>query len=264
MYISKGAIYVPNSWRIYLLDFIPRYLQCVLAVPIIFTALGFAGYAVFLLSQLLTKKLPKKFLLLIVVFAVNLFFLRFYWGERHFTYLFYLEPFVLIFFTHMLFLLTKIKKYGNILFLAGLTIITAFMLHADLAKLSNNHMGISSKLNTLQAQYPQQSFSFYACNTTNNVTARSMAYFFSFKPDHQGESIKIGLPRDNLCHFHNTMQYNFTSATVSAKFATKVYPFIKDTGLIDLSEASESAIQNAQWQKVTTRQILRETTDWWK
>ncbi|MBU3978577.1 glycosyltransferase family 39 protein [Patescibacteria group bacterium] len=95
--IAQNRLYVPNSWRLFLFQYLPSYWSFVVSgyAPVALFLMFFTGIttAIFIIK----RKIPSIMIVFSIIFASLLLINRFYKGERSEGYLIYLAPFIIIF-----------------------------------------------------------------------------------------------------------------------------------------------------------------------
>jgi hypothetical protein len=262
----RDQIYVPNSWRIYLFEFWPSYLAFVMNTPQQIIVPIVLGVITVFSFNMFKKNLPPGIVLLIILFTVNFINLRYYWGERNFVYLFYLEPIILIFICFGILQLLK-YKYVKYLAIMVLAIFTVGMLAKDYMQLQTpprNHSLARNEIAAISHAYPNKKIDLYSCNRARDDMNKRVAFLLSFEEGNEGHQ-KIGVVANNKCEYPKTPTFNYKEATTSAMMAPYVYPRIPgSTDLVNFSIASESAIKTASWSAFTTKAVYESTLKWWK
>lgn len=96
IFIGQNRIYVPNSWRIFLFNFLPSYWSNVVGG---YTAIVYSILTVFIFFlgyNILKRKLDKNWITIFSSFLLLLIINRYYKGERFDGYVIYLAPFIFI------------------------------------------------------------------------------------------------------------------------------------------------------------------------
>lgn len=272
MYIAKERTYVPNSWRIYILEFWTLHLKFLLFSPAFINIILIFTFISAFLRDFLRKKHSLGLIMLSIVFILNFFGLRYYWGERHDVYLSYLSPILFIFLGYTLVSLWE-TKYGKILFIILSFIIGWNMLLIDYARIKEankaEHITWKHEVKMLQNKYPNYNIVLYSCNSFYQSHKRTLVYFLDFNYQPQAKEKKVAM-KGNDCQFPNIKGFDFKISKIADKYAKSVYPFIlpeiKNTNFnfIDISIASPSAIKEAKWEPITTKSIFNSTVNWWR
>ena len=249
---GKNAIYVPNRWLFYVRDFWPAFWSDALGVPVWFGSIIIILFIVSLIWLGRKKKLSKNLALLIVVFLVNFVFLRYYWGPRFFGYLNFLRPFVFIF-TAFAIINLKYKKAYLGLVLIPLVIFFSYSRTMSELKKDPFSIWIYNGVNELGKKYPNDKFSLYTCsakyNSHYNGSAFSILLLLEAKNRHDDKGIKIGLREKCQLPKKNDIK--------------EEYSILSSIGLIDFSNASNSAILKAGWKPLTFARMYDEYARWW-
>jgi 4-amino-4-deoxy-L-arabinose transferase-like glycosyltransferase len=266
-YSLRDQIYVPNSWKIYLLEYWPSYLVYMTNAPKQIILPVILGIIALFSFNLFKKKLPAGIVLLMIIFSINFINLRFYWGERNFVYLSYLEPIILILIGFGLLQLLKFK-YGKYLLIAVLAIFTFTMLTKDYKKLQtppSNQLVTRNEIAAIDQAYPNKNISIYTCTLTREELSNNIAFLLSFAERKEQGNQKIGVIYNTKCAYPKTQMFNYKEASISAMLAPRFYPLIpKSTAVVNFSVASESAIQTASWSLFKTEDVYKSTLRWWE
>jgi 4-amino-4-deoxy-L-arabinose transferase-like glycosyltransferase len=272
MYIAKERTYVPNSWKIYLIQFWPSYLKSLLFSPFFINVALVLVFATAFLKDFVTKRYSPGLIMLGIVFLLNFLGLRYYWGERHDVYLTYLSPILFIFFGYALASLWE-TKYGKLLVIVFALIVGWNMLLTDYTRIKGSDKAESitwrKEVQILQNKYPNHNIVLYDCTPFYQNNKRTLIYFLAFAHQPQAEEKKLAM-KGNDCLYPSTKEFNFKKSKIVDKYAKDVYPFIlpevKEAhfNFIDISMATPSAIKEAKWEPVTTRDMFNSTVNWWK
>lgn len=96
IFIAQYRIYVANSWKLYLLQYLPDYWSNVVGgnkpVAFIIMVVTFLTFVI----QFLRRKLPGEILMLGAIFGILLIVIRYYKGERFDGYMIYTAPFIFV------------------------------------------------------------------------------------------------------------------------------------------------------------------------
>ncbi len=182
--IAQYRIYVPNSWKIFLINDMPLFWGYIAGGNKIF---GFGAMVIVGLGSILAilrfKKLRKEQLVYILpfIFFIMLFLNRYYHGQRSETYLLYLTPFVItalglsfdLFLDKKLFARPKIVDF-LIYFVFAIFILGNLFTFLQYYNKYNGNMSLYKKSMTeLEKKFPNTKFSLY---------------------DRQGRSLSVSLP----------------------------------------------------------------------
>ena len=265
MYLSRGRIYVPNSWKIYLLHFWPNLISYIFGTPYIASILIILGIMFIFCWQTIKKQLQPGLVLITLALLFNIIWLRFYWGQRFFAYLYYLEPILLIFTGYMIYSLRKIK-YGIILSIIFFLSIGISSLIGDTHRPSMPDPlseSVRNETYLLRKAYPNQHIILYTCNSKPDIQAQSVAYLLEFDKVENSSTKNIAILDNNKCIFPKVAGYNKLYATSSATVSRRAFPSINDTPFVDFSAATASAIKKASWKVVSTHSVFKKTVQWY-
>lgn len=196
---TSNPIYVPNSWSIYIKDFWPSFWSYTLGVP---NGIGIAIIVCFIVLCVclqIKRKMSLQVSLLLIAFIINFIYFRYYKGERVIYYLYYLQPFVFICSSYLLWSICKFRHRMYIGFLI-LIFLCIIMTSGSLKQLSSNRENLlyNNLINQLIIEYPRKKFSLYNCGTNQRSRAYGLALLLDNKQKLSKNGIKIGVV-DSSC-----------------------------------------------------------------
>ncbi|GIW61542.1 MAG: hypothetical protein KatS3mg089_0394 [Patescibacteria group bacterium] len=243
-----GGIYIPNSWKIYLLSFWPTFWSYVLGVPVNIGVLyailvvGSHGYYFF------KKKLSTDYLLLIGIFLIFFLGLRYYSGAREHYYLFFLHPFLMIFIGSTFWYLFQNRLTGIIaVILIALQVF--FIFPEDLKRLDDrlDHLTIRNEAKRLINKFPSLSYALYNCQDIEINRAQGLAFFLYRQKKLSENGFKIGLVGPN------------TSCRLPQNVNKELIP-----NILDFSQVTPSDLSQNGWRLITPKSVYTTTLEWWK
>ncbi|GIW60393.1 MAG: hypothetical protein KatS3mg087_1459 [Patescibacteria group bacterium] len=193
--IGQNRIYVPNSWRIFLFDFMPEYWSFVVGGSS-YVGLMLMGLAACVSGWLvLRRKLRMELLVLGVVFGLLLLVNRFYKGERSEGYLLYLQPLVLIFSGYAIYrmwTIQKLKILGKSLALTMVVLVVAgnVGIYSAYLQYRSPVAQFEETVWELKQQYPFTKFVVYDYGWQNSYQSQPL----SFLLEREGLIAKNGVP----------------------------------------------------------------------
>lgn len=253
--VAQYRIYVPNSWRLFLFNFLPTYWSFVIGVfkPI--------GFGLFVLSGLmislktLQKKIPSPLIPISVIFFVLIVLNRYYRGERSEGYLLYFQPFILLISaysihelisekisSHIPPVISKISGYVlfSVIVCANLTYVYQHI------KYISPVAQVRSAIADLKKEYPQTKFSVY---------------------DYKWENSSKSQPLSFLLHQEKLIDKNGVALGLNHQIYTESnYPIVTNiTGLpvFNISK-SESISNNEIWVNVNPDTMYDDLMKWGK
>ncbi len=260
---GKNAIYVPNSWTIYLRDFWPSYWADVLGVPQIIASIIMILFVFVAGWMIVKKKISKPTMLILAAFMFNFILLRYYWGEKFFGYLNYLRPFVIIatcFTIWTLYAIAHKSKYPYTKYLVviGVIVLILFILPRSIERLNKDPftMNIYRQVAIIQKKFPNKKFTVYICaspgKSTDTAEAKSTIFLFDLSKRLSSNGKKLGV-YGRYCLPPKIIALNNASSSA----------MIRDTSFFDFSKASDSALTKAYWKPYSFGAIYDSTTRWW-
>jgi 4-amino-4-deoxy-L-arabinose transferase-like glycosyltransferase len=243
-----GGIYVPNSWKIYLLSFWPTFWSYVLGVPL---SIGIL-YAILVVGAhgyyFLKKKLSTDYLLLIGIFLIFFLALRYYSGAREHYYLFFLHPFLIIFIGSTFWYLFQ-NKLTRIIAVILIALQVFLIFPEDLQRLDDrsDHLAIRDEAKKLVKKFPSLSYALYNCQDIEINRAQGLAFFLYRQKKLSDNGFKIGLVSPN------------TSCRLPQNVNKELIPNILDFSQVNLQDLSQNG-----WHLITPKSIYTTTLEWWK
>lgn len=272
MLIARERTYVPNSWGIYIFQFWTSHLKFLLNTPNFVTISLIVTFIGTFFVDITKKRSSSGLIMLVIIFLINFLWLRYYWGERHDVYLYYLSPILFIFLGYTLNSLFEIT-YGKILFILFALVIGGNMLLTDYTQIieasKSESLSWKEEVHMLLQKYPDNNIILYSCNPYYEPHKRTLVYLLSFYYQPQAPTKRIAM-KGYGCSYPNTKDLDFSKSKIKDKFAKVVYPplfpEVKDENFnfIDISQATPSAIKAASWQPVSIVDIFNSTVNWWK
>jgi hypothetical protein len=194
--IGQYRIYVPNSWRLFLFNYIPTYWSKIIGNYYWIGLVLFISSGLAFVLAVLRKKISVRMISLGVIFLILLFINKSYRGERTDDYMLYLSPFILIF---TAFLIEQIFSFKNVLIKSLGLIILVFLILVNLLTVKN---ALSYKntipteeliIETLEQKYPDQKFSIYDYKHENSGYSLPLSLLLRSKNKLDTNGIKIGV-----------------------------------------------------------------------
>ncbi len=200
--IAQYRIYVPNSWKIYILNDMSYFWGNVSGGSKFL--LGFAGMGLVGITGLLGLlnirkiKIKQEVILLAVIFFILLFLNRFYHATRAEVYLLYFLPFILIFIAFSFNYLIELFPKNKVRYLVYILLIIFFLGNLHTLSLifriqkSNVYM-YKKSLNDLRKIYPGQKFSLYDQNGDNYSESNPLSFVMFYEGLQSKDGTKIAI-----------------------------------------------------------------------
>ncbi len=200
--IGQGRVYVPNSWKLYLFEYLPNNWAYVTGLPSFFgLILLFGGSLVWFFDFIRTRKLSFIFLIN-TVFLFMLFLGRYYRGERFPGYTMYMLPFMIIFSTWTI---SKILDFipdvtwGNNLKYSLIVILSLSIIFSSFTQLRGklqenpSYSEIKNATAKLIAEYPGEKFRVLNLASTNPDASYAVTVYLQHKRFYAFDnSLKVG------------------------------------------------------------------------
>ena len=246
--IGEYRIYVPNSWRLYLLHFLPNFWanefggSYVLGFFEMIIGIIFAVYAI------LKRDTPLVLKFFFIVTGILLIINRYYRGERSEGYLLYLTPFLLLLSAYAFFIIGKFiwQKgiFGRIFLIlfSFLMFWTNFQAILPFFSSQSDIVQVQNAAQMLEKQYPQ-GILVYDYHWLSPDNSYPLAMMVRFAGKETGNGYKVGV----------------VAANKPLPPHTKILMQMRGTNLIDLSKVS---ISKKNWYFVNSQAFFKEYQTW--
>lgn len=244
---GKNSVYIPNSWKIYILDFWIPYFSYFLGTSFILSVVVALVLLCGNILPFVQNKINKKYLLLMLVLFLDVFFLRYFSAQREYYYLLFAVPLLIIFVGYSLstfFDSTKLKWVP----LVVLVVMSPFILKQDVERLKTRaDLKEYRALGTfLKYEYPNEKFVFYSCNERKVAKIYAINYFFMKEGLLDENGVKIGFASEGC-------------KTMKSKSALKKAVPIPLQKAYDITELTQEEIDASGWEKITPEIIFQNT-----
>lgn len=254
--IAQYRLYVPNSWRLFIFNYLPTYWAMVMGreLWIALFVMFFTGIS--LLFYTLTRKIPGILFILSLIFSILLFINRFYKGERSEGYLLYLAPFMIIFagwsISKMLTLNIKTKWQGFSTIFGCLILVTILVGNSIAANIylraTNQIKELNKTINILEKKFPETKFSIYDYKGRSGYQSQALSLLLKMKKNTDANGIPIGL-------------------TCSSEECRQKFPRITKLAgenVVDLRGIKEENLRESKWIKVNQENMYDDLIGWSK
>lgn len=258
---GKEIMYIPNSWRIYLLDFWPQSMSYVFGLAKIPTVLATIFTLAALFFAVVKKHLTRPFIAVIAAFLLNFIMLRYYWGERFMGYLQYLYPYLFLFFAYAFWQIVRKHVWLGALLLVIYTV-SAFPKIATELKRDEFHVWTNKLADDIKTIFPGKKFRIYTCKIHNWDQIQAITYYLHTEGllDEKGVQIAFG---KNVCGLPLNPHFNPSLGISKDIQLVNDYPtFWGDDGII-LTEATAGAIFSSGYRPITPQAVYDTTVKWW-
>lgn len=255
--IGQYRIYVPNSWKLFIFNFLPSYWFFVEGGYFLISSVILVFFCISVLFLIINKKVNRITAVLFITFFLLLVLNRYYKGERSEGYLMYLTPFVIIITGWCIDQVLNIKKnytfqnvigyglfaiivFGNILF-ATTQILSAY----------NNHKEIERIRDLLINKYPSQKISLYDFEWKTSNKSYPLSAFLKL----QNKTGKHGIP---IAVMPESSLKNIDQSGVII-FTTSRYEKI-----VDLTNEKTFNLHLKRWVRVNQEDIYDDLMKWTK
>lgn len=190
---GRNAQYLPNSWRLYLLDFWIPFATYVTGLPLWFLLILGSITSIGILYQIRSKTLPKSFLVLLVVFFLELLFLRFV-ANREYYYLVYIQPLLFLFLSYGISWLINVK-YGKIggflLLILGICLMISPIRHAMIPP--ESHAETKVIADYIISQYPEKNIIIHDCGERMRGRNMGVVYLLTEREIMNSDHVSLGI-----------------------------------------------------------------------
>lgn len=206
--IAQYRLYVPNSWRLFLIQFFPNYWAFVMGGQYIIGFLLMTITPLLLTYSFAKKKLPGTLLTLGTIFLILVIVNRYYKGERSEGYLLYMLPFILIFSAYGIYTLitqelvkSKIQKLiptiGTLILVAVITG-NLMQIQKHLAY-QTPVSGYEKGVEELIKKYPDKKFSVYDYQWKQSAQSQPLSFLLERRGKIDKDGMPIGFSCNTLC-----------------------------------------------------------------
>lgn len=249
--IGQYRIYVPNSWSLFIFNYIPWYWAFLVGrFYLVVLPLEFLSILSFI-YLFLRKKLKLDFIVLGFIFLLLLFVNRFYRGERSEGYLLYLAPFILIFTAFFVNLFFEFKK--KYLKLVGVFILVV-ILFGNFITIKDSYgtnpvMLYESVSKYLSAEFPNKKFHLFDYKNESYSTSMGLSLILNF----DGKEAQNGIPIGLSC---------FSNGCPSQRLIPIIHSQIT---LVDLYRIDKNALNNKKiWGRRNQADVYDDLIGWSK
>jgi len=196
LFIAQYRLYVPNSWKLFVFEYVPIYWGFVIGNFKIVGLLLFSSSFLVFLYAAFKKKISAVFIFFGVIFMALLFVNRFYKGERSEGYLLYFLPFVFLFTALLINELfefkNKLTKIVAVLIII-LILIFNFIYTINVLNVRNISVEMNKITQSLYDKYPKTKFSVYDYKYKMYTSSMPISLYLSFDGMTDNNGKKIGV-----------------------------------------------------------------------
>lgn len=246
-------IYVPNSWKIYALQFWPdlwaNHFWLDLRIGVVFGLLAATAVA---LSVVRKKNYFVRMTAL--VFSIMFVMLRYYKGERYLSYYNFLSPFLFVFAAMPIAYGLRAKYIVVRLLTVGVLIGYAVSIvpkHLELLKPSEFTTFMGDVAGTIQKEYGDKQVIIHNCKAKNMYRDFSLAFLLGSPRRPGQERVNVGFT-DEGCKYPGEATDSMFASETLAKMQ-----------IVDFTHVPEEAIAGAQWFPLTLENMYDTEVKWW-
>lgn len=249
--IAQHRLYVPNSWKLFLFTFLPSYWSFVIGGFSLVALLTMIIMGITTAVAFVQKRLPYRFLLLLVPFSFLILLNRFYKGERSEGYLLYFLPFILLATCYALYLLFQKGRF-MLIRRSIVIILFAVLIWGNISSIRIIHLyhtqvsSLETIIDELQVAHPNKKFVVY--DYKGSLSSYNQALSALLFRRHL--TSKDGMPIGFLC-YEKCPQYDI------------VVPY-GGLYIADLREIKNIEKQNPLWVNVSPESMYDDLIGWSK
>ncbi len=264
--VGQYRIWTSVRWLTYAFNFWPNFWSDTVGGNY-YSSLFFMSFtAILMIWRFFKKTLPKELILLGISFIIQIIIIRYFRGEKYYSYLNFFHPYLFIFTATVLYFFFSLKPkflFGGIavlvyLFLVFPSIKTNFFQGFEVQIRKDTETRIASILNHTK----KNKFTLYRCSQYDPIYGKALLGL-SYLQNHIDEKSehKIGYYNGD-CSFPETKETAILRLKGNKIDYHNYFPKIGDQ-IVDLSKASESAILEAKWVSWTLDLEYQEAARWW-
>lgn len=193
-YLREGrdAVYLPNSWKIYLFEFWPDFLSFTGGLPLFLVLLLLTLTGMICLVMFKSKQWNKPILLLLLVMSVQFLFLRFI-ASREIYYVYYLHPLIFIALSVGIAGLFE-HKIGRVIGIILLVIVGFYSLQSANKAMfpPESHRETKVLADYLDAYYPDRKIIIFGCGERVRGTMMGVVYLLQEERE-QKQPVTVGI-----------------------------------------------------------------------
>lgn len=255
--IGQYRLYVPNSWKLFIFNYLPSYWSFVVGGGLTWVGMiGLFFSAITVFIALYKKKLTGVLIAFLVIFCILLFVNKAYRGERAEGYLIYLAPFILIFTSFALWkslfiqgnwkVRIPIKILGVVVLMVVLW--ANFTIERYYLTARSSQGVIEETADFLEKKYPNTKFAVYDYYNRSSTQSQALAITLEFRDKISSD----GLPLAVIC-----------SSPGCLKKQVQIAPLETET-IIDGRNIKDLKSNTKKWVKVNPENMYDDLIGWSK
>jgi len=264
-YLLHGRVnpnYIPTRWVTYIIEFWPQFIAYTLSLPLIvsvlcvLTGLGVVVYGIY------TKHNRFFLLILILIFFLNVIYLRYYKGERAIYYLYYLQPLLFIFASYAIWIFSRIR-YGFMLVLLCLISTATVMTLQNIRYLKpvDSHIAYTKYSNEFKKTY-NNNMTIYNCGPHQRARVYALALLLEEENRLTTTGKKLGLydggcKKDKEGNFGwYVLQNDYTISYRPLKIKTD----LGELTVLDLDKYTMRSLSAQNWNYINSEVVYNNIT----
>src|SRR3989344_406865 len=252
-----GLIYVPNSWKIYVFQFWPDLWANQFGLPI-WVGVVFGAVASAVILRMIMKKQQVLMRLSVLIFFVMFVALRYYKGERFFSYYNFFTPWLFVFAAVPLAWGLQAKHIAVRLVTIGVLLAyTMSVLPKDIAMLAPSEFTLALKnaVAIIKAEYEGKSVVIHNCLAKNLYRDFTLTFLLGIEGRVGTDGAKLGFTKGG-CEYPGSA----AGLLESSKYASEE---LQKMELMDFTAAPEAAILENHWFPLTLEVMYDTEVKWW-
>lgn len=248
--IGQYRIFVSERWLNYIFNFWPQFWSDIIGTEIIIGYLLIATTAIITTYLFIKKKLPKQILMILIIFIIQIFMIRYYHGLKDYMYLHFFQPMVIFFSGYTIYNLKKINKtIGYSL----LILVVLFTLKADIKIITtqtNLIKPITTFVQLLKMKMPGKKYRLFDYKYIDPTPSVMSSLFLSF---------------ENLIDEKNGTRLGFSAMELPYQQIAEIDGIDKKIYVYDITkEWNTKYLKQRDWLNVSPTYIYYDITEWWK
>ncbi|MFH0864217.1 MAG: glycosyltransferase family 39 protein [Candidatus Gottesmanbacteria bacterium] len=241
---DQYRLWTSTRWLTYLGNFWPSFWSYVTGIHPIFSILIIGIFLIIFIQSILKKHLATPWIIFFIHFLIMVFYLRYWRGEKSFGYLQFFHPYIFLFTGYVLYqIIKRSKAIGAVLL--GVYFLIALINIKPLLVTDWAHPDAKRRVNLLYQKYPGDKFSIYYCQQ-DREPAQAMTLLLDMDNRYSEEGRKIGV-----------------GLKCSLPKNVALLPYAKFGDLVDINEATPTAITETNWYLLSPLGIFNDVTRWW-
>jgi len=261
--VDQYQIWTPMRWLTYVSDFWPRFIAFVLGGGKPFGLIVMLSIAGVFGFQLVHRKLPRLYLLILINFIVSVVIIRYYRGERYFGYLQFFHPFLILFSGYVIDSVFRLYR-GRVLGWIVLMLYLSAVIPSTVSLLQPSAFteGVRQLSERTYMAFGPGPFRLYQCKGATNwdIGGLMLQLTVDRRYSESGKPLiyRWGCSFPDVRH-DGTKIYDTSGGELQKP--ERFFP--KMENLYDISVASPAAVAALGWEEVSPASMYQSAARWW-